>query len=119
MKTTYVSGQIIEGVVTGIQPYGAFVFVDEHTTGLIHISEISEYFVKDVNQYMNIGDHIRVKIIDVDGDQLRLSLKALRHSNNRKEKMYRQQKLLPPNIIGFNSLQAMLPIWIKEKTKHD
>ncbi len=119
MKSSYVSGQIVEGVVTGIQPYGAFIYIDEHTSGLIHISEISDYFVKDVNQFVNIGDKVRVKVIDVDGSQLRLSLKALRHSNNRKEKLQRQQKLLPANTIGFDSLQSALPLWIKEKLDHD
>lgn len=116
----YVSGQIVEGVVTGIQPYGAFVHIDDETSGLIHISEISDFFVRDVNLFIQVGDRIRVKIIDVDGHQLRLSMKALRHTSNRKERMYRQQKLLPPNEIGFNSIEVMLGQWVKEKQKnHD
>lgn len=117
LKYKYTSGQIVEGVVTGIQPYGAFVLVDDTTSGLIHISEISEYFVKDVHQFVNVGDKVKIKIIDVDGEQLRLSLKALRNSNNRKERMYRQQKLLPPDELGFSTIRAMLPEWKKEKLK--
>ena len=46
MKCDYKIGQIIEGVITGVKPYGAFVKVDEQTTGLIHISEISDDFVR-------------------------------------------------------------------------
>ena len=45
---TYRSGDIVEGEVTGIQPYGAFVSIDDHHTGLIHISEISEDYVREM-----------------------------------------------------------------------
>ena len=45
----YLVGQVIEGVVTGIQPYGAFVYLDSETKGLIHISEISQGYVKDLS----------------------------------------------------------------------
>ena len=62
----YQVGQIVEGVITGIQPYGAFVALDNKTTGLIHISEISDGFVKDVARYVKVNDRIKVKIIDFD-----------------------------------------------------
>ena len=52
----YRIGQIVEGTITGIQPYGAFVSLDEETSGLIHISEISEGFVKDVNHFVHVHD---------------------------------------------------------------
>ena len=42
----YKIGEIVEGIITGIQPYGAFVSLDDETCGLIHISEISDGFVK-------------------------------------------------------------------------
>lgn len=80
----YRIGQIVEGTITGIQPYGAFVSLDEETSGLIHISEISEGFVKDVNHFVHVHDRVKVKIIDFDKSthQARLSLKARirRHS---------------------------------------
>ena len=62
----YRIGQIVEGTITGIQPYGAFVSLDEETSGLIHISEISEGFVKDVNHFVHVHDRVKVKIIDFD-----------------------------------------------------
>jgi len=64
----YRIGQIVEGTITGIQPYGAFVSLDEETSGLIHISEISEGFVKDVNHFVHVHDRVKVKIIDFDKD---------------------------------------------------
>ena len=44
----YYPGQIVEGVITGIQSYGAFVSLDKYSSGLIHISEISDGFVKEI-----------------------------------------------------------------------
>ena len=64
----YRIGQIVEGTITGIQPYGAFVSLDEETSGLIHISEISEGFVKDVNHFVHVHDRVKVKIIDFDNN---------------------------------------------------
>lgn len=118
MKCDYKIGQIIEGVITGVKPYGAFVKVDEQTTGLIHISEISDDFVRDINFFVKQGEKIISKVIDVDKEnhQLRLSLKALNYSH-RKERLKKVQKrsLLPDNDIGFDSLKEHLPLWIEEK----
>lgn len=47
----YLVGQVVEGVITGIQPYGAFVYLDSDHKGLIHISEISRGYVKDVTKF--------------------------------------------------------------------
>ena len=64
--TKYKKGSIIEGSVTGIENYGVFVNLDDYYSGLIHISEISHGFVKDVNNYVNLGDTIKVKVVEVD-----------------------------------------------------
>ena len=58
----YENGKIIKGCVTGIESYGIFMSFDEYYSGLIHISEISNNFVRNVNDYVNIGETIRVKI---------------------------------------------------------
>ena len=46
------TGSIVTGKVTGIQPYGAFVALDENTQGLVHISEITHGYVKDINDHL-------------------------------------------------------------------
>ena len=51
-------GDIIEVTVTGIENYGIFVSVNDEYTGLIHISEIDNNFVKDINDYVKIGEKI-------------------------------------------------------------
>ncbi len=113
----YKIGQIVEGKITGIQPYGAFVSLDSVTSGLIHISEISDGFVKDISRFVEVGEVVRVKIIDYDprANQARLSLKALNrtHARNRRRTVV-QKPVLPPMRIGFRSVQDHMDEWIKE-----
>lgn len=113
----YQTGQIVTGVVTGIQPYGAFVSIDDHHTGLIHISEISEDYVRDVHYFVKIGEVLRLKVVDIDEStgQLRLSLKALTANHARKFKKYQRKDKLPEMVIGFRSLESHLDGWIAEK----
>lgn len=117
-------GQIVEGVITGIQPYGAFVYIDENTSGLIHISELSDSFVRDIHQYVQVGDRVRLKVIDVDQDhhQLRLSLKAARQQSLRRQKKQDRMVKLPKSTLGFSSLAKKMPEWInqaKKENQHD
>lgn len=61
-------GTKLEGKVTGITNFGAFVELPEGVTGLVHISEIADNYVKDVNDHLKIADVITVKVINVDKD---------------------------------------------------
>ena len=65
----YSINEIVVGEVTGIQPYGAFVKLESGETGLIHISEISSLFVKNISDYVKIGQQIRVKVIEILNDK--------------------------------------------------
>lgn len=116
----YQIGQTVEGKVTGIQPYGAFVMLDRHTSGLIHISEISDGYVRDISRFVKVGDTVAVKIIDFDSAaaQARLSLKALNrpHARSRRRPMSRKATL-PANNIGFSSVAARMDQWISEAEK--
>ncbi|MFO8074691.1 MAG: 30S ribosomal protein S1 [Egibacteraceae bacterium] len=67
-------GEFIEGTVTKIVPFGAFVKVEEGIEGLIHISEIAEAHVEVPEQVLNVGDPLTVKIIDIDDVRRRISL---------------------------------------------
>ena len=69
-------GQILEGVVTGITNFGAFVLLPNGETGLVHISEIAENYVKDINDYFQKKDRVKVKVLSVNGDgKIGLSIK--------------------------------------------
>lgn len=62
----YKIGMVIKGTVTGIQPYGAFVSLDNETQGLIHISECKHGFVKDLSEVLEVGSDIEVMVLDID-----------------------------------------------------
>ena len=59
-------GAVIEGKVTGIAKFGAFVSFDEGKSGLVHISEVAAGFVSDINEHLKVGDTVKVKVISVD-----------------------------------------------------
>lgn len=113
--TKYIKGKIVEARVTGIETYGIFVSLDEFYTGLIHISEISNNFVKNVHDYVRLGDTISVKIIGVDEDSnhLNLSIKNINYKKNSNSK----RKKIVETSLGFKTLSYKLPIWIEESLK--
>ena len=72
---TLKAGSILEGTVTNITNFGAFVEV-EGKTGLVHISEVSDTYVKDIREYLKEKDKVKVKVISVDDNgKISLSIK--------------------------------------------
>ena len=56
-------GSVYEGTVTSIAKFGAFVSLPERKSGLVHISEIANAFVNDVNDYLTMGETVKVKVV--------------------------------------------------------
>ena len=108
----YKVGKIVKGNITGIEKYGIFVNLDNFYSGLIHISEISDNFVRDINKFVNIGETIKVKVLDTDDEtfHVKLSIKNLDYRLNKKRETYIQE-----TEHGFNTLKKELPIWIEDK----
>ena len=108
-------GRIIKGTVTGIESYGVFVSCDDYYTGLIHISEISHGFVKNITDFVKIGDLIFVEILDVDEElgHLKLSIKNISYN----KKIVVKKKKIKETSLGFKTLEYKLPIWIDEAMK--
>src|SRR5699024_11849006 len=66
----------LQGKVTGITNFGAFVELEKGKTGLVHISEVADTYVKDINEHLTVGDEIKVKVINVEDDgKIGLSIK--------------------------------------------
>ena len=71
-------GNVFEGRVTGVKPFGAFVALPEGGTGMVHISEVSNEFVQDIAAVLHIGDTVKVQVINVAPDgKIALSIKRL------------------------------------------
>lgn len=68
-------GSIIEGVVTGITNFGAFIELPDRSTGLVHISEVADAYVRDVKDYLKDKDRVMVKVIAIDKGKIGLSIK--------------------------------------------
>ena len=102
------TGEIVSGVITGIKDYGAFVQVEEYC-GLIHISEFSDGFVKNISDIVAIGDVVSVEILEVDEEGKKLKLS------------YKKANVIPSKLLeyvhiykGFNALELKLNEWIEE-----
>lgn len=108
----YEKGKIVTGCVTGVEKYGIFVGLDEYYSGLIHISEISNGFVKNIGDYVTVGETIKVKVLESDDEayQVKLTIKDVDYRINR-----RKSKRIVETKTGFSSLSDKLDSWIHEK----
>lgn len=104
----YNVGDIVKGKVTGIENYGIFLLMDDGYSGLIHISEISDKFVRNVFDYVQLGEIINSKVLEVDENSKKIKL-SIKNFNYRIED---KRKLEDKN--GFSPLREMLPKWIEE-----
>ena len=112
-------GDIVDVKITGIQPYGAFASLPDNSTGLIHISEISDKFVKSIDSFVKVGEFIKVKVIDFDEEtnHAKLSLKAIdtRYRRRNKRVYYKNPRrsiVETPN--GFTPLAKAMEKWLKQ-----
>ena len=108
----YEKGKIITGCVTGIESYGIFVTLDEYYSGLIHISEISSGFVRNVNDYVNVGETIKAKVVDADDENchVKLSIKDIDYRMNNQKRT----RIVETNA-GFMPLKNNMERWINSK----
>lgn len=111
----YRIGMIVEGEITGVQPYGVFVGLDDETQGLIHISEIRHGYIKNIHEVMKIGDRIKVQIIDIDEYSKKMSLSTRTLEHRIPYRYVRKQYFTNRHRnIGFKSIGDRLDGWTKE-----
>lgn len=122
-------GNIVEGKVTGIKPFGAFVALDEKKQGLVHISQVAHGFVKDINDILAVGNEVKVKIMSVDEDTGKISL-SIRETVEAPERPARpaakprfdkpkkmESKATQDKSQGFNTLEEKLKTWLKQSNE--
>ena len=110
----YYPGAVVEGKVVGIKPYGAFISLDEGISGLLHISEITDSYVSNVSKYVQVGQTINLKILDIDFEQkqAKLSLKAVKNVKNRRKYNLSEEHFNA--FKEFRILKDQIPRFIKE-----
>jgi len=114
MTDEYKVGSIIKGQVTGIEKYGIFVSVDPWYDGLIHISEVSEGFVRNIHDFVKIGETIYCQVLEVNDDtlQLKLSIKNINYKASNDNNPIQETRK------GFLPLKENLKVWLEEKLKY-
>ncbi|HZG72916.1 MAG TPA: S1 domain-containing post-transcriptional regulator GSP13 [Chondromyces sp.] len=120
MASQFEPGSIRTGKVTGIQPYGAFIALDDENQGLVHISEITHGYVKDIHDYLKVGEEVKVKVLSVNEEEgkISLSIRATEEAPvpEKKPAARRRQGSLNPDssAVGFNTLKEKLEEWIEQ-----
>lgn len=111
MVSKYQMGDVVEGEITGIVDFGAFVKVEEGLEGLIHISEIDWGLVEDPRQFFKEGDTVQAKIIDIQDNKISLSTKALKENpwEDAAEK-YSKGDIVTGVVIKYNDYGALASI---------
>ena len=114
--TKYKVGTVVEGTVTGIEDYGVFISLDEYYNGLVHISEISHGFVRNISDYVTLGETIKVKVVEVDNElgQVKLSIKDIEY-----KKVHPKRIKIEEVGSGFGILFSHLDAWIEQKVKEN
>ncbi len=120
-----VPDMVLEGVVTNVTKFGAFVDIGVHQDGLVHISELSTKFIKDPSEAVKAGQIVKVKVLNVDakGKRISLSIKALHEGGSRgarpapvrdsREPVKKQQApaKVPPPVSMEDKLAALSSKW--------
>jgi S1 RNA binding domain protein len=86
-------GSKVQGKVTGITNFGAFVELPDGKTGLVHISEVADNYVKDINEHLKVGDVVEVKVMNVEADgKIGLSIRKAKPQVERPERPERPHR---------------------------
>lgn len=105
----YKVGDIVEGEVTGVVDFGAFVKFDKNLEGLVHISELGWKLIEDPRQFIKVGKKVKAKIIDISDTQVSLSLKALKKNPwENVERKYKIDKVYPGKVTKINPFGAFV-----------
>jgi len=103
-------GSKLQGKVTGITNFGAFVELPNGSTGLVHISEVADNYVKDINDHLKVGDMVEVKVMNVGTDgKIGLSIRKAKPESERPQRPHR------PRQGGGRSHQAERPENFEQK----
>lgn len=108
----YKTGDVVEGEITGIVDFGAFLrFGPENLEGLIHISELDWRLLKDPSEVVKVGEKVKAEIIEISGEKVSLSLKALKEDPwSDIEKKYKKGDKVSGRITKFNPFGAFVEI---------
>ena len=108
--------QVLEGVITGITTFGAFVKLGDNVTGLVHISEISYEYVKDIKDIYAVGDTVTVKVLKIeDGGKVVLSIKRAQSQDRPPMPPRPMARPFPPKAPRFREEVPAGPVTFEDR----
>lgn len=112
----YEVGQLVIGTVINVKPYAVFMQFEDGVEGLLHISEISDAYIRDIDKYASKGDKIKVMIVSIDGSNgfLRVSLKKVPQEDAYSTHVNKGRQMVKADESDFKPLADHLDEWIKE-----
>lgn len=115
----YEVGQLVVGKVTKVKPFALFLEFEDGASGLLHISEISNSFIKDIERYGTIGDELKVMIMSIDETNgfLRVSFKRVPEEETYSTHDNNVRNALTTQGNDFEVLKKKLPKWINDTLK--
>ena len=110
-------GSVVNGKVTGITEYGAFVELEDGKSGMVHISEVSSGFVKDINEHLKLNQEVKVKIISIsDAGKISLSIRKAEPASADKSGKTGREDNRPPRRDDRRASQPK--VWQGRKTEN-
>ena len=88
-------GTILEGKVSGITKFGAFVDLPDSKTGMVHISEVAPTFITEIGDYVKVGQTVKVKVLAINGNKISLSMKQALPKDQQKRQPKPQRSRQP------------------------
>ena len=114
VMSTIKEKDIIKVTITGIQKYGAFASLPNDYNGLIHISEISYGYVKNISDFFNVGDDIYAEVMNINDEEKKIKL-SIKDVDYKKSGV--KLKRMAETKSGFEPLREHLDGWINSKIK--
>ena len=111
----YKINDLIIGKVNQIRPYALFLTFEDGSKGLLHISEISDSYIRDIEKFGSVGDEIKVKVIEIDPSNgfLRVSYKQIPEDERYTTHINSDRKIPEFDQADFSALEKKLPEWIE------
>lgn len=112
-------GKLVEGTILEIRPYGAIISFENERKGLLHITQVSDSYVSNLETYLQLGAQIKVEIIEINEENgfLKLSLKTVLPHDRIRFNRPKKRNPVDPELIDFSPLAAKLPTWLEQAVK--
>ncbi len=121
-------GSIVEGKVIRIKPFGAIVSIGEGVQGLVHISQVANTFVQDINEHVKVGDMVKVKVLSIEEEtnKIALSIKealpkparpSAKHQKQQDSKNPAEEYFKPQTVNPSADFEEKMREWMKQSNE--